>query len=423
MKFRVFGLNHTTTPVSIREKYALVPDAVKAFLRDLKPLAPEAAFLSTCNRVEFYFLSEPETPVTDHIRKGLNQYYRLSPAEGRKYFYGYEDVEAFRHLFRVAGSLDSMVVGESQILGQVKEAFRFSVEAGMAGSTLTGIFTRAFSAAKTVRNQTEIARMPVSVSSVAVNLAGKIFGTLEQKKVLLLGAGEMSELTAKYLMDAGVSDFWVANRTLEKAKGLAAKLKGQGFGLEQGIAKMGEADIVVTSLQVDQPLVGVVAVESAMRARKGKPLFIIDIGVPRNVAAEAGRLAQVYLYNIDDLSAMAQSNQQERQKAIAAADEILNQEIDGLCSWLNNLELVPTIVRLRERFEKIREDEWGDFSRRLAHLSEKDRALVERLSRDLTAHLLHDPLVTLKNLPDARERFEYAKMLNDLFKLWQGPPA
>jgi glutamyl-tRNA reductase len=215
----------------------------------------------------------------------------------------------------------------------------------------------------------------------------------------------------------------VANRTLEKAKGLAAKLKGQGFGLEQGIAKMGEADIVVTSLQVDQPLVGVVAVESAMRARKGKPLFIIDIGVPRNVAAEAGRLAQVYLYNIDDLSAMAQSNQQERQKAIAAADEILNQEIDGLCSWLNNLELVPTIVRLRERFEKIREDEWGDFSRRLAHLSEKDRALVERLSRDLTAHLLHDPLVTLKNLPDARERFEYAKMLNDLFKLWQGPPA
>ena len=423
MKFQVFGLNHTTTPVSVREKYALVPDAVKAFLRELKPLAPEAAFLSTCNRVEFYFLSEPETSVTEHIRKGLNQYHRLSPAEGRKYFYGYEDVEAFRHLFRVAGSLDSMVVGESQILGQVKDAFRFSQEAGMAGSTLTGIFNRAFSAAKTVRNQTEIARMPVSVSSVAVNLAGKIFGTLEQKKVLLLGAGEMSELTAKYLMDAGVSDFWVANRTLEKAKTLASKLKGQGFSLEQGIAKMGEADIVMTSLQVDQPLVRLEDIESAMRARKGKPLFIIDIGVPRNVAAEAGRLAQVYLYNIDDLSAMAQSNQQERQKAIAAADEILNQEIDGLCSWLNNLELVPTIVRLRERFEKIREDEWGDFSRRLAHLSEKDRALVERLSRDLTAHLLHDPLVTLKNLPDARERFEYAKMLNDLFKLWQGPSA
>jgi glutamyl-tRNA reductase len=420
MKFQVYGLNHTTAPVSVREKYALVPDAVKAFLRELKPLAPEAAFLSTCNRVEFYFLSENEAPVLEQIRKGLSQHHRLQASEVRKYFYRHEGLEAFRHLFRVAGSLDSMVVGESQILGQVKDAFRFSVEAGMAGSTLTGIFNRAFAAAKTVRSQTEIARMPVSVSSVAVNLAGKIFDSLEQKKVLLLGAGEMSELTAKYLSGAGVTDFWVANRTLDRAKALAVKLKGQAFSLEEGIRKMGEADIVLASLQVDQPLVSAQAVESAMKARKGKRLFIIDIGVPRNVDAEVGRLEQVYLYNIDDLSSIAQSNQAERQKAISAADEILNREIDELCSWLNNLELVPTIVRLRERFDKIREGEWDEFSRRLAHLNEKDRALVERLSRDLTAHLLHDPLVTLKNLPDARERFEYAKMLNDLFKLWKG---
>ncbi|HVM32691.1 MAG TPA: glutamyl-tRNA reductase [bacterium] len=421
MKFQVFGLNHATAPVSIREKYALAPDAVKAFLRDLKALAPEAAFLSTCNRVEFYFLAEPAAEVTALIRKKLQAYHRLSPAEARKYFYRHEDLEAFRHLFRVAASLDSMVVGESQILGQVKEAFRFSVEAGMAGSTLTGIFNRAFSAAKTVRSQTEIARMPVSVSSVAVSLAGKIFGDLAQKKVLLLGAGEMSELTAKYLAGEGVADFWVANRTLEKAKALAAKLKGQGLSLDQGIAQMGEADIVLTSLQVERALVGAPDVEAAMRSRKGKPLFIIDLGVPRNVDAEAGRQAQVYLYNIDDLSAVAQSNQQERQKAMAAADEILSREIDGLCSWLNNLELVPTIVRLKERFESVRQEEWDDFSKRLAHLDEKDRALVERLSRDLAAHLLHAPLVTLKNLPDARERFEYAKMLNDLFGLWKGP--
>ncbi len=420
MKFQVYGLNHTTAPISVREKYALVPDAVKSFLKELKPLAPEAAFLSTCNRVEFYFLSENDEPVLEKIRKGLNRHHRLQASEARKYFYRREGIEAFRHLFRVAGSLDSMVVGESQILGQVKDAFRFSMESGMAGSTLTGIFNRAFAAAKTVRSQTEIARMPVSVSSVAVNLAGKIFDSLEEKKVLLLGAGEMSELTAKYLADSGVPDFWVANRTLDRAKALASKLKGHAFSLEDGIRKMGEADIVVTSVQVDQPLVSTEAVVTAMKVRKGKRLFIIDIGVPRNVDAEAGKLDQVYLYNIDDLSSIAQNNQAERQKAIAAADEILDGAIGELCSWLNNLELVPTIVRLRESFEKIREGEWNDFSRRLAHLNDKDRALVERLSRDLTAHLLHDPLVTLKNLPDARERFEYAKMLNDLFKLWKG---
>lgn len=423
MKFQVYGLNHKTAPVSIREKYALAPEAVRAFLGDLKPLAPEAVFLSTCNRVEFYFLSEQPDPVLDRIRKGLGQYHRLSASDVRKYFYRHEHLEAFRHLFRVSGSLDSMVVGESQILGQVKDAFQASVEAGTTGSTLTGIFNRAFAAAKIVRSQTEIARMPVSVSSVAVGLAGKIFGNFDQKKVLLLGAGEMSELTAKYLADAGVSDFWVANRTLEKAQALASKLMGRGFSLEEGIQRMGEADIVLASLQADHPVVTSEAVESVLKARKGWPLFIIDIGVPRNVAPEAGRLPQVYLYNIDDLSGIAESNRGERQKAMLEADRILDKEIESLCSWLNNLELVPTIVRLRERFEAVRKDEWSEFARRAGHLSEKDRALVERLSRDLTAHLLHDPLVALKNLQDDRERFEYAKMLNDLFKLWKGPEA
>ncbi|HET9870577.1 MAG TPA: glutamyl-tRNA reductase, partial [bacterium] len=305
----------------------------------------------------------------------------------------------------------------------VKDAFRSAVEAGSAGAVLTGIFNRAFAAAKAVRSQTEIARMPVSVSSVAVGLAGKIFGSFENKKVLLLGAGETGELTAKYLADAGVTDFRVANRTVEKAQALAARLGGWGGSLDEGLQALGEADILVASLQLDRPLVSAQDVERSLKARKGRPLFIIDLGVPRNVEGEAGKLPQVYLYNIDDLSGLAQANQEGRQKAIAAADAILDREIAELCSWLNNLELVPTIVRLRERFERIRQGEWDDFSRRLAHLGEKDRALVERLSRDLTAHLLHDPLVTLKNLPDARERFEYAKMLNDLFKLWKGPEA
>jgi glutamyl-tRNA reductase len=421
MKFIAYGLNHLTAPISVREKFALVPEAVRNFLKELKPLSHEAVFLSTCNRVEFYAVCEKDGELLERIRRGLNQYHPLLPSEVKKYFYFYEGIEAFRHLFRVSSSLDSMVLGEAQILGQVKEAFRESAEAGMAGSVMTGIFNRAFAAAKKVRNHTEIARMPVSVSSVAVALARQIFTSLKEKKVLLLGAGEMSELTAKYLVNAGASDFFVANRTLEKRKTLAHQLKGVPLTLEDAIDKMGFADIVLTSLQVDRPLVSRQKVEKALKVRRGRPLFIIDIGVPRNVEPEAGQLEQVYLYNIDDLLSVAQANQEERKNAIASADQILSDEIGELFSWLNNLELVPTIVRLKERFEKIRQKEWKDFSRKVQTLPEKERESIERLTRDLAGHLLHDPLVTLKNLPNEKERFEYAKMLNDLFHLWKEP--
>jgi glutamyl-tRNA reductase len=415
LKFLVYGLNHVTAPIAVREKFALPPEGVREVLASLKLHAPEAVFLSTCNRVEFYLSSEKKEESLREIRGALNRFHKLKAAEVRKYFYLYEDAQAFLHLFRVAGSLDSMVPGEAQILGQVKEAYQEARAAGMLGPNLERIFSRAFGAAKRVRSQTEIARMPVNVSSVAVDLARKIFTSLSEHRVLILGAGEMGEMTAKYLSEAGVRRFFVANRTKDKAESLAARLGGTAWSLEEALAGLGRADILLTSMGSAPGLLLKEHLERAMKGREGRSLFIIDIGVPRNVDPEAGKVASVYLYNIDDLSTIAESNLGERRRAVEAAESILREEVSGLCERLSSLELVPAIVRFREHFEKIRLKEWEEFRRRNPGLPEKDLKAVERLSRDLVGKFLHGPSARLKALPDGVNRVEYARMLLDLF--------
>ena len=415
MKFIAYGLNHVSAPLSVREKYALDPQKVREVLARLKANAPEAVFLSTCNRVEFYMATDKEADCLGEIREILGRFHRLKHAEVKKYFYFYEGLEAFLHLFRVSASLDSMVVGEAQILGQVKEAYQESLESGMTGATLNGVFHRAFSAAKRVRSQTEIARMPVSVSSVAVDLARKIFSALSEHPVLLLGAGEMGELTAKYLVDAGVKDFYIANRTLEKAQALVGRLGGKALSLSDGLSRIGEMDILLTSLSGGSFALKRSDLEGVMKNRKGRSLFIIDIGVPRNVEPEVGKLDSVYLYNMDNLSAIAEANRGGRQKAVEEAEAILKEEVDKLCAWLSSRELVPSIVRLREHFEGIRESKLREFLEKNKGLSEKDKKAVERLTHDLIGKLLHDPSVNLKEVPTEADRFDYARMLNDIF--------
>jgi glutamyl-tRNA reductase len=355
----------------------------------------------------------------EEAHKALNHIHRLK-SESKKYFYLHEGPQAFLHLFRVASSLDSMVLGEAQILGQVKNAYEYSKEKGMTGSLLNGIFARAFSAAKKVRNQTDISRMPTNVSSVAVDLAKKIFRSLSENQVLLLGAGEMSELTAKYLVDGGVKGFYIANRTLDKAKSLASKLGGQALDLEAGLEKLKEVDIVVTSVGGGF-LLKKEDVEKWVKARGGRSLFIIDIGVPRNVAPEVGKLESVYLYNIDNLSAIADENKSERQKAVASAEVILKEEVDELCSWLTSLELVPTITRLRDRYEIVRQRELESFMEQFGHLPEKEKKAIERLTKNITSKVLHDPMVNLKNVEDQVDRFEFARMLTEIFGLKNEP--
>lgn len=390
---------------------------MKEILKTLPPKAPEAVFLSTCNRVEFYLATDKPEECREEILKALEGIHRLKPAEAKKYFYFYEGTEAFLHLFRVASSLDSMVVGEAQILGQVKEAYQQSQEIGMTKASLNGIFSRAFSAAKRVRSQTEIARMPVNVSSVSVDLARKIFSPLSGHEALILGAGEMSELTAKYLVDAGVAGLFIANRTVEKAKSLVSRLGGTALSLEEGLAKMRDVDIVLTSVSGPQPLLKKEDLEKTMKSRSGRPLFIIDTGVPRNVDPAAGKIESVYLYNIDDLSAIAEGNRNQRTQAVESAEAILREEVDHLCSWLTSLELVPSVVRLREKFEKVRQAEWEEFLRKNPDLSDKDKKTLERLTKDLLGKLLHEPSVNLKAVENAADRFEYARMLNEIFAL------
>jgi glutamyl-tRNA reductase len=385
-------------------------------LRAIKTQASEGVFLSTCNRVEFYLTTDTVDRMIEEANKTLGSIYRLKPADVKKYFYRYEDSEAFHHLFRVASSLDSMVLGEAQILGQVKNAYEGSREAGMTGVLLNGIFSRAFSAAKRVRSQTEIARMPTNVSSVAVDLAKKIFSSLNENKVLLLGAGDMSELTAKYLVDSGVRGFYVANRTFDKAKTLASKLNGIALNVDEGIKKIAEVDIVLTSVGGGFSLKKE-DVEKLIKSRSGRSLFIIDMGVPRNVASEIGKLESVYLYNIDNLSVIANENKGERQKAVEVAESILREEVDKLCHWLVSLELVPTITRLRDRYEFVRQAEYQDFLSQFPNLPEKEKKAIERLTRDITLKVLHEPTVNLKKVENKVDRFEFARMLHEIFSL------
>jgi glutamyl-tRNA reductase len=421
MKFIAYGLNHVTAPISVRERYALPPEGVSEVLARLKPFAAEAVFLSTCNRVEFYLNAQDEAKCLLEVREALSRYHRLKPAEVKKYFYLHEGPEAFLHLFRVAASLDSMVVGEAQILGQVKEAFQGSRDADMVGSTFHGIFERAFSAAKRVRTQTEIARMPVNVSSVAVDLAKKIFSDLSEHGALLVGAGEMGELTAKYLSDAGARSLFIANRTLDKAQGLASRLGGKALSLDRALDQLLEVDVLLLSLGSSPAWLKRAQLEQALKARKGRSLFIIDLGVPRNVDPEAGKLDSVYLYNIDDLSRIAEANRGQRQKAVEDAEAILRQEVDVLCDWLSSLELVPTVVKLREHFESVRQAELEEFFRKHSTLDEKGRQAVERLTQDLVQKLLHDPSVNLRKTKDASDRYEFARMLEAIFLKSKGP--
>ena len=373
MKFIVYGLNHITAPIEIREKFALSDSDILEFFKKIKNKTSDIVFLSTCNRVEFYFLSfKNEKEIIKELINYLNQFYSLKDSDIKKYFYYHEGEAAYLHLFRVASSLDSMVIGEPQILGQVRSAYQQAVNANMVGSILNNIFLRAFVAAKKVRTQTEISRMPISISSIVVDLSKRIFSSLQEKQVLLFGAGEMGELTAKYLSLEGVKNLWIANRTYEIANSLAKSLNGFPLTLEEGLRKIGSIDIIVTSILNEKPFLTLEKIKALLLKRDFKPLFIIDIGVPRNVDSMVGKLASVYLYNIDDLASIAKINHGMRQKWIVVAEEILDLEIKKLNVWINNLQLVPTIKSFFKKFDDIRAMEVSKFIKKNNEFSEKE---------------------------------------------------
>jgi glutamyl-tRNA reductase len=419
MKLLLAGMNHRSAPLALRERLAI--DDPGPALRKLVGCdeVDEAVLLSTCNRVELVVL----TRNVDAARLRLRSFFRrelagedLGDAALEESLYVYRDAEAVRHVLRVASALDSMVVGEPQILGQAKDAYRQAVECGTSGPILDRLFQRAFATAKRVRSDTRVAEGPVSVARVAVGLASQIFEDLRDKHALLIGAGEMVEMALSALRDAGLEEVSVANRTAERAGALAAQYGAAAHGLEDLPELLARADVVLTSIGGSDPILTPPLLHEALRHRRARPVFVIDIGVPRNADPAIDELDQVFRYDIDDLAAVANANAEGRQRELAAAEAIVAEEQQRFEGWFTALRAVPTIKHMRARVEAIRERE---VERALARLDLDDarREAVEALTRQLVNKILHAPLTRLRQEAEREEGMAYLEVARMLFGL------
>jgi len=393
--FLVVGLSHRTAPVEVRERLAVAPTDLERELREIAADSgfDEALLISTCNRVELYATSPNPLEATREAKEKLAR--RLGGAAGDEVLYQERGVDVVRHVFRVASSLDSLVVGEPQILGQVKEAFDAATQAGTVGTLLGRCFTQAFATAKRVRNETGIAEGTVSVSSIACELAKKIFGNLEGRRTLLLGAGEMGESAARSLRQTG-TNLHVINRSEERAQALAKACDGRAVPYERLITELADADVVIASTASPNFILTPTLMKGVVRTRRHRPLFIIDIAVPRDVDPRVGNMDNVFVYDVDDLQQVAEENLAVRAREAALAERIVEDEVEAFLSWRRSLELAPTIVALRKRFGQVAEEELRRALPRLEGLSEADRSVLEAMSRSMVNKLLHQPMTELK---------------------------
>jgi len=419
MELIVLGLNHKTASIDLRERIAFAEDQLEKALRQLKSLSPlkENMILSTCNRVEIYAAVRDAEKALLDLKEFLSQFHGLPLKAFEKNLYARVGEEAVRHIFRVASSLDSMVVGEPQILGQIKSAYETAVQAKTSGLILHRLLHRAFHVAKRVRTETKIGDSAVSVSSVAVELARKIFETLEKRTVLLIGAGEMCELAARHLISAGVEKVWVTNRTYQRAVSLAQEFKGEAIPLGEMNQGLKKVDIVLSATDSPQYLILYDQVAKVIKERRQKPIFFIDIADPRNVEPRVGDIENVYLYNIDDLKKVADENIHDREKEAKTAEAIVREEVTRFVSWYHSLEVTPTIVALRNKFEEIRKKELEKTFSLLPHLSEKEKKSLEALTSAIINKILHAPSTLLKQSDEATMADFYLDALRTLFQL------
>jgi glutamyl-tRNA reductase len=423
MTVLLVGLSHKTAPIEIRERLALPERTLKESLLYLNnyPEVKEKVILSTCNRVEVYAEVKELEVGTESIKDFLSSYHKLPREEFERYLYTLYHKEAIAHLFRVSASLDSMVVGEPQILGQVKDAYLWAKEANATGIILNQLFERAFSVAKLIRTETRICENAVSISFAAVELAKKIFGTLKGKTVLLVGAGEMAELAARHLSNQGVETILVANRTFERAEVLAKELGGKAVRFGEIEKELLQADIVISSTAAPHYLVEKKQIAYIIKARKNRPMFFIDIAVPRNIDPAINELDNVYLYDIDDLHTVVEHNLKEREKEALKGEEIVRKETLGFIRWLETLNAVPTIKLLRDRMEKIRIQEMEKTLKRLNHLSERDKEYINALTISIINKILHKPIVNLKKEIESPNGFQLLELTKHLFGLDKEP--
>jgi glutamyl-tRNA reductase len=415
----VAGLSHKNAPVALREQLAVEEDKLRELLRDIQAdgVLPEVVVVSTCNRVEVYGVAEAPGEARALAFRHLCRYRGLDLGAVEPILYTHLEADAVRHAFRVAASLDSMMVGEPQILGQVKDAFALAQACETVGPRLHTLFSQAFGVAKRVRSETEIARHAVSVSFAAVELAKKIFARLAGRAVLLLGAGKMSELAAKHLVEHGAFPIYVVNRTWSRAQDLARALSGTAVPWDEMETALGSVDIVVTSTGATAPVVTFAAVSRVMHGRRGRPLFFIDIAVPRDVEPGVDGLTDVYRYDIDDLKQVVDSNLRERAREAHRAEALVEREVGKFLSRQGDVEVIPTIVSLRARLEEIR---LGEVKRALARLPEatpETRAVIDALSTAMMNKILHAPITKLRESSRAGASRSWREAVHELFGL------
>jgi len=417
MPLIILGINHRTAPVDVRERVVFPAESLPAALHELAglPHIEAASILSTCNRTELCCMVEgcaPEAEDDAAVQAWLSQYHQLPLAELKPYLYVHTDTKAVRHLLRVASGLDSMILGEPQILGQIKTAYQVAEHAGTLDLHLRRLYQHTFSVAKQVRTDTQIGASPVSVAFAAVSLARQIFGDLANHTALLIGAGETIELAARHLHEKGLGRMIVANRTVERAHVLAGEFGGYAISLSELSAHLAEADIIISSTASPLPVVGKGSMETALRQRKHRPVFIVDIAVPRDIEPEIGELGDVYLYTVDDLQEVIQENLKSRQDAAKQAEEIIDVQASHFIGWLRSLDAVSTICEYRGEAKRLRDEVLAKSRQQLVQGKEPGDVLAY-LAHTLTNKLIHTPSANLRQAgyEGKRELVEAARQL------------
>jgi glutamyl-tRNA reductase len=424
MRLLAVGLSHRTAPVELREAVDFGRAGLDRALHALatRGVSPETVVLSTCNRAEIYAVGDSDA-AAGALSQFFCDYHQIDPAQLADHLYVHRGVDAARHLFRVAAGLDSLVVGEPQILGQVKTAYAAASDLHLTGTVSHRLFHAAFAVGKRVRSETGLAEGAVSVSYAAIELAKKIFGDLSSLNVLILGAGEMAKLSGVHLRAQRVRQITIASRTLASADSLARQLDGRAVPWHDLHAALASADIVVTATGATEPVLTRPAVDDVMRARRDRPLFVIDIALPRDVEPSVGDLDQVFLYHMDDLQSIVSENMAKRATELASAEAIVESGVARFAAWLQSREIVPTIVALRTRFETIRQAELRRLEPKLGGLAPEARAKVEEVTRLLVEKLLLGPTESLKTVGDETRVVAYAEALHRLFALTEDAGA
>lgn len=421
MQLLAVGLNHTTAPLALREKVAFSPEQISQavvgarawFARNGSQQASETAVLSTCNRTELYAVADVDNPI-DTTAQFLADFHHLPYHDLRHHLYTLPQDNAVRHAFRVASGLDSMVLGEPQILGQMKDAVRQAEEAGGLGTYLHQLFQRTFAVAKEVRSTTEIGAHSVSMAAAAVRLSQRIFDKLADQNILFIGAGEMIELCATHFAAQNPKNITIANRTLERGENLANRFNGKAIRLADVPNRLHEFDIVISCTASTLPILGLGLVERAIKARKHRPIFMVDLAVPRDIESEVAQLDDVFLYTVDDLASVVQSGLENRHAAVAQAEAIIETRVQSFMHWVDGRHVVPVIQDLHETSEMLRQHEL-DRARKMLARGEDVEAVLEALSKGITAKFLHGPQQALHQA-HGEERAHLVRLLPQLFR-------